>query len=339
MSAFGGKADIRQRAAMSAFDPKRTSIFPIRRGTAATTGKVIACYTHALSFSGAAMKKLPVGVAAIAALISTPVLAADMVTKAQPPVAPAPIFSWTGFYAGIALGAKWADTTWTTTSISFVGNLLQPAVDSSSPRSYDLSGFRWGGYAGYNWQVAPQWLWGVEADLAGANKTVTAAGIPGCSILCFPAAPGPGTDISSVKMRWDASLRTRVGYLVSPDLLAYVTGGIAWQDIETSATCQHSLTDPICFPVFRKSVYDCNERHNPDWLDYWRWYRVQGLRQLARAWRISVFQFWHMDGQYLQFDRSRAHRNTRRSFIEGKHANCDRRDRLQVLNQVALLSR
>jgi outer membrane immunogenic protein len=235
---------------------KRTSvssskilIFPIRCGTAATTGKVIACYTHAPSFSGAAMKKLAVGVAAIAALISTPVLAADMVTKAPPPVAPAPVFSWTGFYAGIALGAKWADTTWTTTSISFVGNLLQPAVDSSSPRSYDLSGFRWGGYAGYNWQVAPQWLWGVEADLAGANKTVTAAGIPGCSILCFPAAPGPGTDISSVKMRWDASLRARVGYLVSPDLLAYVTGGIAWQDIETSATCQHSLTDPICAPA------------------------------------------------------------------------------------------
>jgi outer membrane immunogenic protein len=31
--------------------------------------------------------------------------------------------------------------------------------------------------------------------------------------------------------------------------LAYVTGGIAWQDIETSATCQHSLIDPICAPA------------------------------------------------------------------------------------------
>jgi outer membrane immunogenic protein len=223
-------------------------IFPIRCGTAATTDKVNACYAPAPSFSGADMNKLAVGVAAIAALISTPVLA-DMVTKAPPPVAPAPVFSWTGSYAGIALGAKWADTTWTTTSISFVGNLLQPTVDSSSPRSYDLSGFRWGGYAGYNWQVAPQWVWSVEADLGGANQTVTAAGIPGCSILCFPAAPAPGTDTSSVKMRWDASLRARVGYLVSPDLLAYVTGGIAWQDIETSATCQHSLTDPICAPA------------------------------------------------------------------------------------------
>lgn len=99
---------------------------------------------------------------------------------------------------------------------------------------------------GYNWQVTPQWLWGVEADLANANKTVTTAGIPVCTIVCEPPVPGPQTDTSSVKMRWDVSVRARLGYLVSPDLLAYATGGIAWQDIETSATCQHSVPDPFC---------------------------------------------------------------------------------------------
>jgi outer membrane immunogenic protein len=44
--------------------------------------------------------------------------AADLPRKAPVYIPPAPpVFSWTGFYVGAALGAKWADTTWTTTSI------------------------------------------------------------------------------------------------------------------------------------------------------------------------------------------------------------------------------
>jgi outer membrane immunogenic protein len=54
-------------------------------------------------------------------------------------------------------------------------------------------------------------------------------------------------DTSSVKMGWDAGIRARLGYLVTPNLLAYGTGGVAWQDIQTSATCQHSDADPLCF--------------------------------------------------------------------------------------------
>jgi outer membrane immunogenic protein len=194
------------------------------------------------------MKKLATAIAAIA-LIGTPALAADLARKMPvkaPPPPPAPVFSWTGFYAGVELGAKWADTTWTTTSLSSGGGFFP--VDASSPRNYDPSGFRWGGYVGYHWQVFSQWLWGVEADWAGANKTDTAAGIPGCTIGC-PSPPGPGADTSSVKMGWDASVRARLGYLVTPDILAYATGGIAWQRVEASATCQHSGPDPLCFAL------------------------------------------------------------------------------------------
>lgn len=194
------------------------------------------------------MKTLAPCIVTIAGLMGTSALSADMAVKAPPPaVAPAPAFSWTGFYLGAALGAKWADTTWTTTSL--VSPPFSPVIDSSSPLNYDLSGFRYGGFIGYNWQIAPQWVWGVEADLADANKTVTAAGIPGCSIVCIGGFPGPVADTSSVKMLWDASLRARVGYLVSPVLLTYVTGGVAWQKVEASATCQHSVADPLCVVV------------------------------------------------------------------------------------------
>jgi len=100
-------------------------------------------------------------------------------------------------------------------------------LDTMTLRRHDLAAI------GYNWQFAPQWVAGIEADGAYANKTDTAAGVPGCSINCT-GTPGPGADKSSVKMGWDASLRARLGYLVLPNLMAYGTGGIAWQHFETS---------------------------------------------------------------------------------------------------------
>jgi outer membrane immunogenic protein len=189
------------------------------------------------------MKRILFGITAIAALVGTPALAADMPLKAPP--SPSVLgFSWTGFYMGAALGAKWADTTWNTTSITEIP--LASFVDASSPRSYDPSGIRGGIYLGYNWQLASQWIGGIEFDWADANKTVTTAGVPGCSILCFTPFVGPGVDTSSVKMGWDASARGRLGYLLSPSLLIYGTGGIAWQNITSSATCQNSAPDPMC---------------------------------------------------------------------------------------------
>jgi outer membrane immunogenic protein len=54
------------------------------------------------------MRKLLLATTALAALVVTPALAADMaapVYKAPPP--PAPIFSWTGFYIGLNGGYGW----------------------------------------------------------------------------------------------------------------------------------------------------------------------------------------------------------------------------------------
>lgn len=181
------------------------------------------------------------GLAAMATSASGADLAARPVYKAPPP-AIAPVFNWTGFYLGGELGEKWGQGNWTTTSTSdFPGTI----VDASSPRNYDPSGFRAGGYAGYNWQVT-DWVVGLEASGAWTNSTASAAGIPGCSILCFPFAPGPGVDVASVRIGWDASARVRLGYLVTPGVLFYGTGGVAWQEVQASGFCQHSAGDPVC---------------------------------------------------------------------------------------------
>jgi outer membrane immunogenic protein len=50
-------------------------------------------------------------------------------------------------------------------------------------------------------------------------------------------------------MGWDASARARVGYLFTPTLLLYGTGGVAWQNFQVSGTCLHSGGDPFCFPA------------------------------------------------------------------------------------------
>jgi outer membrane immunogenic protein len=167
--------------------------------------------------------------------------AADMPTKYSAPVAPAAMPDWSGFYIGAALGGKWMNSTWTTTSVS---DLPGGVVDASSPRGFSPAGFRAGGYAGYNWQVA-QWVFGLEGDLAWSNPSKGSVGIPGCTINCG-FAPGPGVDTSSVTARWDASLRARLGYLVMPDFMLYGTGGAAWQEIASSGTCQHDFADPVC---------------------------------------------------------------------------------------------
>jgi outer membrane immunogenic protein len=172
----------------------------------------------------------------------SPAMATDMPLKAPARVAPA--WDWSGFYLGGAVGAKSADTTWTTTS-TIDPPFTFSDVDASSPRDFRPFGPRVGVYGGFNRQNRA-WVYGVEFDVAYANKTASSVGIPGCTIQCTIGSPGPGVDTSSVRMGSDASLRARVGYLATPGLLLYATGGVAWQQIETSGFCQHSFADPQC---------------------------------------------------------------------------------------------
>jgi outer membrane immunogenic protein len=154
---------------------------------------------------------------------------------------------WSGWYGGAAAGGKWAGATWTTTRVGDPPSAaaVNTLLDKSSPDRFTPSGLRLGGYAGYNWQ-SNRWVYGFELDGAWANAADEHRGIPGCKIECAPGAPGPGNDTSSVRLTWDASARGRVGYLVQPDLLVYATGGIAWQSIYVSGTCESTLSDPTC---------------------------------------------------------------------------------------------
>ena len=48
-------------------------------------------------------------------------------------------------------------------------------------------------------------------------------------------------------MNWDASVRGRLGYLVTPDTLIYGTGGVAFQNIEAFGQCGSLISSALCF--------------------------------------------------------------------------------------------
>jgi outer membrane immunogenic protein len=162
------------------------------------------------------------------------VQAADLDAKLfrKAPAAQAAVSSWTGFYAGLGLGFRTTEDDLTTTSHLQTG----PPVDltgAALTQPFNGTGFRANPYAGYNWQVAPRWVVGVEADVGFGDRTTT---LQGFTSPAFGFSGDPA-DSLSVKTTWDASLRGRIGYLVTPSTLLYATGGAAWQHDKVTSNC------------------------------------------------------------------------------------------------------
>jgi outer membrane immunogenic protein len=151
------------------------------------------------------------------------------------------VATWTGFYVGIGLGARWMDSDWTTTAAFDPGGAAFPF--STDPNAkFSSTALRISGYAGYNWQVAPVWVVGLEGDFGWAdNHDRLGSRIPGLGVL-------NAGSFTEVKGTWDASLRARAGYLINPELLAYVAGGVAFQHVQATATCPADTF--VCNPAF-----------------------------------------------------------------------------------------
>ncbi len=179
--------------------------------------------------------------------LAAPAFAADLTPMPVKAPAPAPVATWDGFYLGGSVGWEQSSTNGTATCFTTIGQCPDPAfpVDASSPHTFSTSGARVGGYFGINWQVAPTWLVGVEADVGFSDQTSTVTGIVGCTINCGAFIGTPAGDSTSIKTSWDGSLRARLGYLVTPAFLLYGTGGLAERMIDANVTCS-GATSPWC---------------------------------------------------------------------------------------------
>jgi outer membrane immunogenic protein len=183
------------------------------------------------------MKRMLIGIAAVASLLSTGAVAADLApyTKAAP-VYVAPIYNWTGFYIGGNVGYSWGRSRDTATLTTGAGTVLFTDVASSR-----MDGVVGGGQMGYNYQTA-NWLWGIETDFQGtgqrSNHLFTCpTGVCTPPFGVVAVFPGPAVPVAySQKLEWFGTFRGRVGVAVVPTVVLYATGGFAYGDVKTNAT-------------------------------------------------------------------------------------------------------
>jgi iron complex outermembrane receptor protein len=146
-------------------------------------------------------------------------------------------WTWAGPYLGGTIGYS-AGKSKTDTIFS------DPASGAglfATAASRVLDGAIGGAQAGYNW-VAGLWLAGIEGDLnySGQRAKLNAV-CPG--EICNPTLVGVIGDPSVIarfedgqKLEWFATLRARLGVTVTPDVIAYVTGGVAVGEVMTAGT-------------------------------------------------------------------------------------------------------
>jgi len=187
------------------------------------------------------MKKVLLGGVALITLgFVGSAVAADMPLKAPAPVV---VNTWTGFYVGVNFGG--GDFKSSTESFSQTPDpALNPfgiVFDPVNGGGVGQWGAQGGVHAGYNWQLTPSWLVGVEGDWEKTNVGLTPVEVNltnggGAIPPCLGVAPAPPlchSTMMSQNLEWTASVRGRLGYVWGSALL-YGTGGAAWDSEECS---------------------------------------------------------------------------------------------------------
>jgi outer membrane immunogenic protein len=159
--------------------------------------------------------------------------AADMPVKAPAYKAAAPVaFNWSGFYVGGNVGYGWgkANSDVTLTVLGFP----VPIPDTAKPK-----GTIGGAQIGYNWQLSPNWVLGVEADwqASGQKASIALPDQPFGGIICL--CVGTLTSAYDAKIDWFGTVRGRVGYGWDRFLI-FATGGLAYGEVKIAGTATES---------------------------------------------------------------------------------------------------
>jgi outer membrane immunogenic protein len=162
--------------------------------------------------------------------------AADLASAPAPAVyskAPmvSPATNWSGFFGGVNVGYGWGngDMAFGDATPGFPGG----SSFSTTPQSVanGPSGVIGGGQIGYNWQMGSL-VAGLEADIQGSGiRGMTQA--PAALTLILD----PGEVISATseqKLSWFGTVRGRLGVTVTPNLLLFGTGGVAYGSVRNS---------------------------------------------------------------------------------------------------------
>lgn len=156
------------------------------------------------------LKQIFLGTAMLA-VAATAASAADLPTTTPNYYAPVPVYNWTGFYAGGILGVAGA-------------NFNNNFAVGPGPTD-EAAGFTIGAQVGYNYQFAPSWALGIEADVS------------------FQDIEGSSAN-GSFEEDWMATLRARGGYTFSR-YFVYATVGVAFTHKESTVATVGSGDDTV----------------------------------------------------------------------------------------------
>ncbi|MDB5604778.1 MAG: porin family protein [Bradyrhizobium sp.] len=181
------------------------------------------------------MKKLLLGATVLLALGVAPALAADMAMKAAPVALP---YNWNGWYVGLNAGAAINDSRYDLDPAGcFLTGCGAGGIPGNAFRQFStkLNGtdFTGGGQVGYNYHFTPLWVAGLETDfnyngLRQSDAVTQALGAP-----LF--APSTFVHTVTSSLDWFGTVRGRVGFLATPNLLLYGTGGLAYGQVRSSS--------------------------------------------------------------------------------------------------------
>ena len=92
----------------------------------------------------------------------------------------------------------------------------------------DVEGWLAGGQIGHNWR-SQRWIYGLEADFqwTGQDGDISGCGGLRCATLSYD-------------LDWFGTVRGRLGYLLEPRALVYVTGGLAYGHVSTDLSISAS---------------------------------------------------------------------------------------------------
>lgn len=163
------------------------------------------------------MKRTAFALGLAATLVAgiAPALAADLPSRKAVPapmLAPAPVYSWEGFYVGLDLGYAWQGAAF---------NNANAVTNNFNP-----NGVIGGAYVGYKFQVTPSVVLGLEGDIEGGSVKK--------SINPIAFAIPFGSNIALTN-DFRASIRARAGLSVDRALF-YVTGGVAFANFNLKST-------------------------------------------------------------------------------------------------------
>jgi opacity protein-like surface antigen len=178
--------------------------------------------------------------------------------------------SWRDVYAGLNGGAAWSAPRSSVVAAPLgaaVASGPVAAASSFADGSNSLSGFVGGVEIGANWRFDTGFVAGVEADLRGVSGNTDTRR----QSSTIAAGGGSFTNYGqrTATLNYLGTIRGRLGYLVTPALQIYGTGGLAYGGVTTNTAL---LTQPagaasftLANPVYRDSLVGWTAGGGVEW--------------------------------------------------------------------------